>query len=228
MVEPSAYPALKDKILSGEILPYMTEISVSLESIQKSKRQEFFRSYMPSTTWTRESAGPGAEIHATFTFGPNTASHPGLHTNLSRNLLKAQELGFKAVRMTNLGTVRSPEIPPDMLLTVESQQAFWDYAQRLTDCHDFITSLGCGYHDYEVIKKTRQPGSPEKLAGAIAEWVDGDALAAHYAFGADVFCTNDRAGKAGAGSIFHANNLEKIKSQFGIVVLSPDELSRRV
>src|SRR5258708_19662756 len=113
----------------------MSEMSVSLESIQKSKRQEFFRSYMPSTTWTRESAGPGAEIHATFTFGPNTASHPGLHTNLSRNLLKAQELGFKAVRMTNLGTVRIPEIPPHMLLTSETPHPFCASAQPLTHSH---------------------------------------------------------------------------------------------
>jgi hypothetical protein len=116
--------------------------------------------------------------------------------------------------MTNLGTVRSPEIPQDMLLTVESYDAYWDYADRLADCSQFITSLGCGYHDYKTIKQTRQPGSPGNLARAIAEWVDGDALAAHYAFKADVFCTNDRAHKAGSKSIFHPSNLAKLKSQF--------------
>jgi hypothetical protein len=222
--ETSIYPELKEKILRREISPYLTEISVSLESIQRSKRQEFFRSYMPSTSFTSESVSPGGEIHAKFTFGPNAASHPGLHTNLSDHLLKAQELGFKVIRMTNIGTVRSPEIPQDMLLTVETHDAFWDYAQCLTDCHDFITRLGCGYHDYEMIKQTQQPGSSEKLAAAIAEWVDGDALAAHYAFGADVFCTNDRGVNAGSGSIFHPSNLAKVKSQFSIVVLTPDEL----
>lgn len=222
--EPSAHPELREKILSGVISPYMTEISVSLESIQNSKRQEFFRSYMPSTDWRAESVGPGGEIHAKFTFGPNTASHPGLHSKLSQNLSKAQELGFKVIRMTNLGTVRSPEIPQDMLLTVESHQEFSDYAQRLTDCHGFITSLGCGYHDYEMIKQTGQPGSPEKLAEAIAEWVDGDALAAHYAFGADIFCTNDRGRNAGSKSIFFPDNLAKLKSHFAMTVLTPDEL----
>jgi hypothetical protein len=224
VTEPSQYPALREKIVSGEISPYVTEISVSLESIQKIKRQEFFRSYMPSTSWAPQSIGPGVQIHAKFTFGPNTASHPGLHTKLSQNLLKAQELGFKVIRMTNIGTVRSPEIPKEMLLTVESRDAFWDYAQRLTDCHEFIKSLGCGYHDYEMIKQTRQPGSPDKLAAAIAEWVDGDALAAHYAFGADVFCTNDRARGAGSKSIFYPGNLAKLKERFPIVVLGPDEL----
>lgn len=224
MVEPSAYPALKDKILSGEILPYMTEISVSLESIQKSKRQEFFRTYMPSTTWTPESVSPSGEIHAKFTIGPNTESHPGLHTKLSENLFKAQELGFKVIRMTNFGTVRSSEIPKDMLLTAEKAEDVWSYFDRVTDCHEFIKSLGCGYHDYETIKQTRQPGSPEKLAAAIAEWVDGDALAAHYGFGADIFCTNDRGRGAGSKSIFYPDNLAKVKSQFAITVLTPDAL----
>jgi hypothetical protein len=75
---------------------------------------------------------------------------------------------------------------------VKSYDANWDYAHRLSSCSQFITNLGCGYHDYQIMKQTRQPGSPKKLAAAVAEWVDGDALAVHYAFGADVFCTNDR------------------------------------
>jgi hypothetical protein len=66
------------------------------------------------------------------------------------------------------------------------------------------------------MKQTRQPGSPEKLADAIAEWVDGEALAAHYAFGAEVFCTNDRGRNAGSKSIFYPDNLAKLKSQFAI------------
>jgi hypothetical protein len=224
VVEPSAYPELREKILIGVISPYMTEISVSLESIQTSARQQFFRSYMPPTTWTAESIGASGEIHGKFTIGPNTASHPGLHTKLSRNLFKAQELGFKVIRMTNFGTVRSAEIPKDMLLTAEETGDVWSYFDRVTDCHDFITSLGCGYHHYEIIKQTRQPGSPGKLADAIAEWVDGDALAAHYAFAADIFCTNDRGRNAGSKSIFYPDNLAKLKSQFAIAVLTPDEL----
>jgi hypothetical protein len=38
VVEPSEYPAIRERILSGAISPYITEISVSLESIQKSAR----------------------------------------------------------------------------------------------------------------------------------------------------------------------------------------------
>ena len=116
VVELSEYPAIRQRILSGAISPYMTEISVSLESIQKSARQRFFENYSPSFTWRAESVA-AAGIHGTFSVGPDTASHPGLASKLLQKLLKAQELGFKVIRMTNFGTVRSPKIPKDMLLT---------------------------------------------------------------------------------------------------------------
>ena len=47
----------------------MTEISVSLESIQKSARQRFFEDYSPSFTWRAESVS-AAGIHGTFSVGP--------------------------------------------------------------------------------------------------------------------------------------------------------------
>jgi hypothetical protein len=223
VTELSEYPAIRERILSGAISPYVTEISLSLESIQKSARQRFFETYRPSFTWSAESVSGGG-IEGTVSLGPDTASHPGLAPKLSQKLLRARELGFKVIRMTKIGTVRSPEIPRDMLLTVESYDAYWDYAERLSNCSKFITNMGCGYHDYKIIKQTWQPGSAEKLAAAIAEWVDGDAVAAHYAFGADGFCTNDRARKAGSKSIFYPDNLAKLKSQFAIVVLTRDDL----
>ena len=49
---------------------------------------------------------------------------------------------------------------------MKSYDANWDYAHRLSSCSQFITNLGCGYHDYQIMKQTRQPGSPKKLAAA--------------------------------------------------------------
>jgi hypothetical protein len=43
-----------------------------------------------------------AGIHRTFSVGPDIASHPGLASTLSQKLVKAQELGFKVIRMTDL------------------------------------------------------------------------------------------------------------------------------
>ena len=130
--------------------------------------------------------------------------------------------------MINFGTVRSPEIPADMLAVVESTETYWEYANRSGDCSESIAKMGCGRHDYDNIKKTKLKISDKQYANAIAEWADGEALSAHYAFGCDVFCTNDRGSNAGKESIFHPNNLPRLKEHFKIVVLSPDELSMRI
>jgi hypothetical protein len=77
VVEPSEYPAIRERILSGVIAPYMTEISLSLESIQKSARQRFFETYMPSFTWSVKPAA-SAGIHGTFSVGPGYRESSGL------------------------------------------------------------------------------------------------------------------------------------------------------
>lgn len=221
--EPSDYPAIKDKILSRSISPHLCEISVSLESIQKSARQRFFPNYNPAFNIAGNSR-PDGTIDIKVQVGPNNESHPGLAPILLEKLLKAREMGFKLLPMTNFGTVRSPEIPKDMRVAIEGWDAYWDYADQLSDCSEFIKSMGCGSYVYTNIKQAQQPVSAKQFAEAVAEWVDGDALAAHYAFGADVFCTNDRARGAGSGSIFHPNNMARLKEKFGILVLSPDRL----
>jgi hypothetical protein len=221
--EPSRYPDIKEKILSGTIVPFICQISISLESIPKAERHDFFKRYRPAVSLTWEHAG-GGSYHGKLQFGPNNAAHPGLPPQQLDHLLKARELGFKVIWMTNLGTVRSSEIPSDMFVKIESTEEYWAYAQRLTDCSEFIKNLGCGSHWWEQIKRSGQSVPTKRAASAVAEWVDGDALSAHYALGMDIFCTNDKAGNSGGASIFHPNNLAKLKSQFAITVLTPDEL----
>jgi hypothetical protein len=205
--QPSGYPVITEMILSGAISPYLCEISICLESIQRAERQDFFRNYFPTINITPTRLANGT-IDLRVEVRPNTAAHPGLSPILLKKLHMARELGFKVIRMTNFGTVRSSEIPEDMLLKAEDIGRFWPYADRLADCREFIKSLGCGSHDYESIKQSRQPASPKDLERSVAEWADGEAISAHYAFNADVFCTNDRGRNAGASSVFHPSKLE--------------------
>ncbi|MBV8899660.1 MAG: hypothetical protein JOY92_06060, partial [Verrucomicrobia bacterium] len=90
--EPSSYPSIKEKILGRSISPYLCEISVSLESIQKSARQRFFLDYSPTFDITGNSR-PGGTIDIKVQVGPNNESHPGLAPILLEKLLKAREMG---------------------------------------------------------------------------------------------------------------------------------------
>ena len=138
--------------------------------------------------------------------------------------------------MTNLGTVRTKEIPDDMYIQHDDIEEFWRYAERLANCNNFIIGLGCGRAAYDQFRaqfnlvgsggQTLPEAQERKFSRAIAEWVDGEALSAHYAAGNDFFCTDDKAGNAGTGSIFHNQNRTRMEKEFGIKVISSYEAAR--
>jgi hypothetical protein len=181
----SKYPKIRKRILNGSISPYLCEISLSLESIPKLARQRFFPNYGPVVTFKGRSR-PDGQIEGTLQIGPNNKLHPGLSPILLGNLLRAREMGFKVLTMTNFVTVRSLEIPEEMRATIEGWDGYWEYAERLSECSKFIETMGCGIHHYNATKNSKPEVSNKQYSAAVAEWVDGDALSAHYAFGCDV------------------------------------------
>jgi hypothetical protein len=221
--EPAAFPTIREKILDRSIFPYLCQISISVESIKRADRQQFFPNYRPNinVTWKPRTDGI---VEGIVQVSPDNESHPGLAPVHLERLLKAREMGFKVLAMINVGTVRSSEIPQDMLATVESSEAYWEYANRSGECSEFVGKMGCGRHEYDNVKKAKLKISDNQYADAVAEWADGESLSAHYAYGCDVFCTNDQGRNAGRKSIFYPSNLLRLKERFKIVVLSPDEL----
>jgi hypothetical protein len=229
---------IKNKIRDGKMRAYICEIALSLESIRKKLRPEFFENYEPSTTF-EDLPTENGEFHMRACFKPNVELHPGLHSNLKVNLLKARDLGFHVLRMTNFGTVRTQEIPDDMYVNHADIDEFWEYAELLAGCSDYITGLGCGQAAYSQFKEefnlvgsvlsgiqTIPVEHRQRFKKSIAEWVDGDSLSAHYAAGNDFFCTDDKAGNSGTGSIFHTQNRTPLEKEFGIKIISSCEAAR--
>ena len=169
-------------------------------------------------------------------FKPNSELHPGLHPNQRIKLLEARDIGFRVLRMTNVGTVRPIDIPDDMYVDYSNIDEFWQYAEPLAKCSDYITELGCGQTAYNKFKEEfnlvglDSQAIPvkcrKKFAEAIAEWIDGDSLSAHCASGNELFCTNDQAGNAGIKSIFHPQNRTRIERKFGIKIISSHDAAQ--
>ena len=229
---------IKNKIQDGKIQPYICEIALVLEAIQRILRPEFFENYKPRMTG--EDLPPeNGKLRILASIAPNTELHPGLPAVLKADLLKARDLGFRVLRMAHLGTVRTTEIPDDMYVKNANINEFWEYANLMAKCSDYITGLGCGQSDYNQFKEeynlvgsvvseshTIPVEHRERFARAIAEWADGDSLAAHYATGNDFFCTNDTARKAGTGSIFYDQNRAQLEKAFGIKIISSCEAAQ--
>jgi len=223
---------IKNKIRDGKIRAYICEIALTLEAIQKKLRSKFFGNYKPSIT-IEELPPENRTLRMRVSIAPNTELHPGLSPKQWDKLLEARDLGFQVFRMTSFGTVRTEEIPEDMYADIEG---FWRYAELLESCNNFIMELGCGRAAYDQFKaqfnlvglggQTVPDEQEKKFSKAIAEWVDGDSLSAHYAAGNDFFCTDDKAQNAGTGSIFHSQNKTRLEKEFGIKVISSYEAAR--
>ena len=101
---------IKNKILNGKIQAYICEIALDLEAIQRKERAEFFGNYEPSIT-VEHLPPENGKFRMQFCIAPNTDLHPGIHEKQWDKLLKARDLGFRVLRMTTAGTVRTKEIP---------------------------------------------------------------------------------------------------------------------
>ena len=225
------FSEIKDKIRNGKIQAYICEIALSLESIEKQIRPEFFEGYRPRIT-VNHLPSEDEKLVMQICFAPNVERHPGHHPKLQTKLLEARHLGFRVLRMTNFGTIRTQEIPDEMYMDNANDDIdeFWRYAERLSGCNDYITSMGCGQTAYNQLKEEfNLVGAGSRLIPAkrrkefekaIAEWVDGESLAAHYASGNEFFCTDDNARSAGTKSVFHGANRNRLEAEFGIKIIS--------
>ncbi len=100
--------------------------------------------------------------------------------------------------------------------------------QRLSELKDEIISSGGDYRANEpwflnIVNNISSIGE-KKVIKRFGDWADADAIAAHYAYGNDIFCTNDAAKRAGSRSVMSAQNKSKLEAIYGIEFKSLNEL----
>ena len=146
---------------------------------------------------------------------------PHVHQNLSSALEQAFALGFKLIDVPRIAWIR---LDDHLYKPQEVNEAA--IGLRLDRTHHAARSFevtGCGAawaeklgsdaiaKDAQIAARTnRNPlfalsycDDKDAIPEAVAEWADGDALAAHHGHSHDVFCTLDRGRSAGAGSVPH-------------------------
>lgn len=217
-----AIQALQVLISKDAIRPFFFEGIVNLEAIPKKGRKAYLQRYKPSITIsvdkTVEHESPGtlpAEIPE----------------YLETTVKKAVVLGFRFVHLPRAGAPRhqladqykAPEKLP-----------LQDRLDRSFKCARYIESLGCGKEALMAMLENPQNGlvsalqddsiTEKKFAQGVAEWMDGDALAAAYGYGLEYFCTNDRGAGAGTSSIFHPSKRKRYAQNYNVKIVTPDEL----
>ena len=80
-------------------------------------------------------------------------------------------------------------------------------------------------HGPASLDRAITPTEKRRAARAIAEWADGDSVAAHHGYANDLFCTQDRATKAGRYSVMHPAQRGWLRRVYGVEFVTIAELA---
>lgn len=171
----------------------------------------------------------------------------GVQTDRRREVIaranRALDLGMRVLSAPRIGTVRINDPDGDLYVKDPDREALSMRLKRYEAIATAIEARGLGFA--RVLKVAgllanrasgAQSGEVElgresdrrsinKVARAIAEWADGDSVAAHYAYAGDLFCTEDRATKAGASSVMHPSHRAWLARAFGVKLVTLAELA---
>jgi hypothetical protein len=243
----SALQKIRGAIESGQASSFISDVVVTLESIRKADRAGFFRSVRISSASSEpvvERGGDGStHISHSVTMNASFEHFPTLHPKLSTPLKSALTLGFKLINVPRIGWMRLDDGLYKPQLSDERQLG--ELLDRTHFAAEAFERQGCGVawvtalgeislrdHPELTQRGIRSPllafahgNDQDAIPDAVAEWADGDALAAHYGHQHDVFCSLDRGSCAGSRSILYNSRREWLRHQFGLQIRCPKEVA---
>ncbi|WP_299676348.1 hypothetical protein [uncultured Dokdonia sp.] len=227
-----AYFEINKSIRLGKIEAYLSETIFTLEAVKRVERKSFFRTYSPKKTYNISEKNGIVNISASI--APDPKLHPGNNEFLNEHLNDALNLGFKIINIPRIGTSVNPDIEGKKIDLHNVN------VEKLAIVSGRIEELKAGLYDIKKIGEKYYPNSwfigvgkapdseNQKIASAVAEWADGDSVAAHIGLNGDYFCTNDSAKKAGSTSVLSIENTRILHEEFNFKKITPLELSELI
>jgi hypothetical protein len=102
-----------------------------------------------------------------------------------------------------------------------------DESARLKRYESIAAAIEARGLGYARVSKVATSDS-KQLARAVAEWADGDSVAAHHSYANDLFCTQDRAVRAGRDSVMHPANRGWLRRVYGVEFVDIAQLAARL
>jgi len=240
-------------IRCGHVRGFISEGFATVEAVRKKNRAKFHAQNVPKVEVTNESHRSGLNC-MTIEIKANHSLHPGIGEHFEEELNEALAIGIKLLTTPYIGLPVPDRLRNNPHIYAEEVFATADYNERFGDVVRTIVDRGVGegalqalakeftarldgprpaglsdraliYGVYEYASASGLRKEKEQIEKAFAESADGDAVAAHIAFGNDYFCTEDRAKSAVSPSIFDAGNRAWLKTEYGADILSVQQLA---
>jgi hypothetical protein len=222
----------------GDIQGFLSDTALTLEGITNDQRATVFGS-----TQTRSSLTQTAEDTFTITITPEQVDRAPLHPKQGERFIEAFSLGIRLLGAPRIGMPRAEE----QFYAVEDAAMLGERLNRFFKLVREIEARGLGSSRaqgiaarfagresaqgpwFRALGAASDIHETREVARAVAEWADGDSVAAHYAYGNNIFCTLD-GGKAetrrGEPAVLDVSNRAWLTEEFGIQFSTLGELAQ--
>lgn len=201
---------IHDSLRAQQIQGFISETVGTLEAIKSVGRKAYFTSIKPKVDVQVVNV-TGGQALLKIDIGTTHDQHPGLHRVLKERLELAFSLGMRLMRVPRM-TIPVPALFLDLSVFADEVDVPTSAARdnRWGDAMETIELRGVGSAVLRLLQE-QAGGAVEAIddrefARGIAEWADGDSVAAHVAYNNDIFCTEDQGKSAGGRSILDDDN----------------------
>ena len=224
----------------GNIQGFISDTAITLEGITNDRRAAVFAS-----TQTHSAFAQTSDDTFSITITPVQVDRLLIHPKQAERFIEAFRMGIRLLGAPRIGMPRAEE----QFYAVEDETKLGERLNRFFELARKIEARGLGSSRAEGIAArftgsetargpwfaalgaARDIHETREVARAVAEWADGDSVAAHYAYGNDIFCTLD-GGKAetrrGEPAVLDASNRAWLTAEFGIQFATLSELAQRL
>ena len=134
---------------------------------------------------------------------------------------RALDLGMRILSAPRSGRTRIDDLRGEFY----AREA--DESTRLKRYESIVAAIEARGLGFARVSKVATRDS-RKFARAVAEWADGDSVAAHHGYANDLFCTQDRAVRAGRDSVMHPANRGWLRRVYGVEFVDIAQLAARL
>ncbi|MBD2159084.1 hypothetical protein H6F46_00090 [Limnothrix sp. FACHB-1083] len=228
------YNKIHSLIRSGSLKGRLSETIFTYEAIKRKDRPYFLSQVKLGLELLSE-----IEDEETITFSFLIFSDPSAHIRnneyLRLYLEDARNLGFEIMECPRIGKIINTDVPPDLYaqLNLTVDEVFSSIVNDLEARglgSSWARAIGEKYKEENQTWLNGLGNAPEsersRIIKAVAEWADGDSVAAHIAFGNNLFCTLDQGKGAGSASILSPKNKLWLQSKYQVKFVTPQELCK--
>ncbi len=229
-----------DALNRGDIQGFICDTALTLEGIGVNHRATVF-----GGTIARSSFAQVSEDTFSITITPEQPDRRPVHPKQAERFRAAFGLGIKLLGAPRVAMPRAE----DQFYVVDDPEKLERRLSRYFDLGQKIESHGLGCARamalatrlargtvppgpwFQSLGNARDIHETREVGRAIAEWADGDSVAAHYGYGNVFFCTLDAGkgeSKRGDPAILDADNRLWLTAQYGVQFVTISELARKV